>query len=237
KELARFVQFFLNGGKVDGQTVLDESLITSTVTPSVRNKQYGLGIETYPKKYIHLGHDGSGAGFESVMFWLPEYGIGYVLLVNSLSYKHWFIIASDLIDGNLVQKNESFEIPSVEYQAWQSPDPNTFTPFEPAWKKYIGTYKFFMSGSKPSILMRFALALGITTNYTHLKVFEKDGYLYVYTAGVHDNDSARLDEHLSGLFFTLTGECLDLRGPTFTWRNFRIKKVDNDPDRNFDMNF
>ena len=237
KEMARFVRFLLNGGKVGGQTVLDESLITSMVTPSVRNKQYGLGIETYPKKYIHLGHDGSGAGFESVMFWLPEYGIGYVLLVNSLSYKHWFIIASDLIDGNLVQKNESFEIPSVEYQAWQSPDPNTFTPFEPAWKKYIGTYKFFMSGSKPSILMRFALALGITTNYTHLKVFEKDGYLYVYTAGVHDNDSARLDEHLSGLFFTLTGECLDLRGPTFTWRNFRIKKVDNDPDRNFDMNF
>lgn len=82
-----------------------------------------------------------------------------------------------------------------------------------------------------------ALALGITTNYTHLKVFEKDGYLYVYTAGVHDNDGARLDEHLPGLFFTLTGECLNLRGPKLTWQNWRIKKVDNDNDGNFDINF
>ena len=85
--------------------------------------------------------------------------------------------------------------------------------------------------------MRTALGLGITTNYTHLKVFEKDGYLCVYTAGVDDNGGARLDEHISGLFFTSTGKCLDLRGPKLTWQNYRIKKIDNDPDRNFDINF
>jgi len=237
REMARLVQFFLNGGKVDGQTVLDESLVTSMVAPSVCNKQYGLGIETYPKEYIHLGHDGSGAGFESVMFWLPEYEIGYVLLVNSLNYKHWFIITSDLVGGNLVQKNEAFEIPSVEHHPWQPPDPDTFTPYKPVWRKYIGTYRFLMSGTKPGILMRTALGLGITTNYTHLKVFEKDGYLCVYTAGVDDNGGARLDEHISGLFFTSTGKCLDLRGPKLTWQNYRIKKIDNDPDRNFDINF
>jgi CubicO group peptidase (beta-lactamase class C family) len=236
KEMARFVQFFLNGGKVDGQTVLDRSLITSMVTPSVRCKEYGLGVETYPNKYVHFGHGGFGAGFMSTMFWLPEYGIGGVYLCNSENLSLSFSISDELINGNLVQKNESFEIPPVEHQAWQSPDPNTFTPFQPAWKKYIGTYKFFMSGWKPSILIRIAFGLGLTTNYTHLKVFEKDGYLYVDTAGIYDKDGSRLDEHLPGLFFTPTGECLDLRGPKLTWRNYRMKKVDNDPDRSFDIN-
>jgi len=238
KELARFVQFFLNGGKVDGQTVLNESLMTSMVTPSIQNKPYGLGVGIYPNnKYIHLGHGGSGVGFNSTMFWLPEYGIGGVYLYNSEYLNHSFSISNDLIDENLVQKNGSFEIPSAEYPAYQPLDPNTFTPFQPAWKKYIGTYKYVMSGWKPSILMRIALGLGLMTEYTHVKVFEKDGYLYVDSIVFHDDDGGRLDEHLRHLFFTPTGKCLDLRDRKLTWQNYRIKKVNNDNDRNFDINF
>jgi CubicO group peptidase (beta-lactamase class C family) len=237
KEMARFVQFFLNGGKVDGQTVLDERLMTSMVTPSIQNKPYGLGVEIYPNRYIHLGHGGGGLGFISGMFWLPEYGIGGVYLYNSEYLNHSFSISDELIDRNLVQKNESFEIPSAEHPAYKPLDPNTFTPFHPAWKKYIGTYKYIMSGWEPSISMRIALALGLTTKYTHVKVFEKDGYLYVDSIVFHDDDGGRLDEHLSGLFFTPTGKCLDLRGPKLTWQNWRIKKVDNDNDGKFDINF
>jgi CubicO group peptidase (beta-lactamase class C family) len=237
REMTRFVQLFLNGGKVDGQTVLDESLITSMVTPLIHNKPYGLGVGIYPNRYVHLGHGGSGVGFWSTMFWLPEYGIGGVYLYISEYHNHSFSISDALIDGNLVQKNKSFEIPSAEHQAYHPLDPNTFTPFQPAWKKYIGTYKYIMSGWKPGILMRIALALGLTTEYTHVKVFEKDGYLYVDSIVFHDDDGGRLDEHLPGLFFTPTGKCLDLRGPKLTWQNYRIKKVDNDNDGKFDINF
>ncbi|MGD8500881.1 MAG: serine hydrolase domain-containing protein, partial [Phycisphaerales bacterium] len=93
KEMARFVQLFLNGGKVDGQTILDESTITSMVTPSVRSKQYGMGVEIYPNRYVHLGHGGFGAGFESTMYWLPEYGIGAVYLYNSENLNDSFNIS------------------------------------------------------------------------------------------------------------------------------------------------
>jgi len=232
KEMARFAQFFLNEGKVAGQTVLDESLITSMLTPSVSNKQYGLGVQIYPNRYVHLGHGGFGVGFESTMYWLPEYGIGAVYLYNSENLNHTFSISDDLINGHLVQKNESFEIPSAEHQAWQPLDPNTFTPFQPAWKKYIGTYEYIKSAWKLSTPVRIVLALGITTSYTHLKVYEKDGYLYIK---VQDLNGHRLDEHLPGLFFTAAGSCVDLRGPKLTWRNYRIKKIDNDTDGNFDI--
>ena len=237
KGMAKFVQFFLNGGKVDGQTVLNESLVTSMVTPSIHYRQYGLGVEIPHHEYYALGHSGGGGGFASVMFWSPEYEFGVVGLVNSEGLKHSLnAIWTDLIDENLVQKNESFEIPSSEYQAYQPPDPNTFTPFKPEWKEYIGTYKYVMSGWKFDTSLRIALALGLTTKYTHAKVFEKDGYLYVDSHVSHEDDGGRLDEYLPGLFFTRSGKCLDLRGPKLTWQNWKIKKIDNDTDRNFDVN-
>jgi len=238
--LAKFVEFFLNGGKVDNQRVLDESLITSMCTPSIRNKDYGLGLDIYPNdEHFILGHGGGGVGFGSIMIWLAEYEIGGVFLFNFDQYG-WSSgcsdIFSDLIRENLIEKSESFEIPSVEYHPWQPPDPNTFTPFKPEWKKYIGTYKYIMSGWNFSTSVRLALALGLTHKNLHVKVFEKYGYLYVDSKVFHDNDGGRLDEHLPGLFFTPTGKCLDLRGPKLTWQNYRIKKIDNDTDGTFDIN-
>jgi len=239
--LATFVQFFLNGGKVGGQAILEKSLIKSMITPSKfstpSNYKYGLGVMVYDQKYYALGHRGGGGGFQSAMFWYPEYEFGILLMFNSEQFKHPVIVAIDLIEKNLVQKNESFKVPSVGYEAYRTLDPDTFTRFKPEWKKYIGTYKYVMSGWKFSIFARIALILGLTTKYTHVKVFERDGYLYVGSQVYHDDDGGRLDEYLPGLFFTPSGKCLDLRGPKLTWQNWRIKKVDNHNDRNFDINF
>ena len=240
KGMARFVQLFLNWGRVAGQAVLDESLIKSMYVPSIRSKQYGLGLDIYPNnEHFIFGHGGAGIGFGSIMIWYPEYGIGGIFLFNRDQYA-WGSgctdIFSDLMHEGLIQKNEFFEIPSGEYQAWQPPDPNTVTPFKPAWQKYVGTYKYLMSGWKFSASARLALALGLTTKSFHVKVYEKDGYLYVDSLVFHDDDGGRLDEYLPGLFFTPTGKCLDLRGPKLTWQNYRIKKVDNDSDGKFDLN-
>jgi CubicO group peptidase (beta-lactamase class C family) len=238
REMARFVQFHLNRGKVDGQTILDESRITTMVTPSIRDKHYALGTQIYRTggEYYILGHGGGGLGFSSEMMWFPQYEIGLVWLSNAerTDRQMFFKIFGDLIKENLIEKDESFECPSSEYLAPPPlPDPNTFTPFKPAWKKYISTYKYVMSGWKFSIPARVVLALGITTSYTHVKVYEKDGYLYVVD---HDDDGGRLDEHLPGLFFTPSGKCLDLRGPELRWGNYRIKKINNDNDGDFDIN-
>ena len=242
REMARFVQFFLNQGKVDGQTVLEKSLITTMVTPSIRQKYYGLGTQifrTVGDRYI-LGHGGEGLGFATGMMWFPEYEIGTVYLSNSERIDRRVLgkIVGDLINKNLIEKGKPVDRPSSEYLAPPPPpDPNTFTPFKPAWKKYIGTYKYVMSGWKFSIPARIVLGLGITTGYTHVKVYEKGGYLYVngYYRYLSD-DGGRLDEHLPGLFFTPSGICLDLRGPELRWNNYRIKKTNNDTDRNFDIN-
>lgn len=236
REFARFAQFFLNWGKVDGQTVLDENLVKAMVTPSIRNKEYGLGVWIFPNNHgiYKLGHNGGGLGFKSGLYWFPEYGFGGVILYNCDYNRGIDDIFSTLIHEKLVEKNESFEIPSGENissnsdepVAYQPLDQDTFTRFKPAWRKYIGTYKYIMSGYKLNGFVRIALALGVTHEYTHMKVYEKDGYLYVDNMIHHESDDGgRLDEYLPGLFFTPTGRCLDLRGPKLTVQNFQIKKI------------
>jgi CubicO group peptidase (beta-lactamase class C family) len=242
KGMAKFLQFFLNGGKVDGKPILDERLITDMFIPSIRSKDYGLGVHAlHIDGNYWLGHGGGGYGFITGMYWFPEYGFGSVLLVNSETLEHSFnSVITDLIDENLVQKSESFEIPAGEYQPLKPPDPNTFTPFKPAWKKYIGTYKYIMSDWKFDTIVNIGLALGLTARNLHVKVFEEDGYLYVdsFVLGndAGDFDGGRLDEYLPGLFFTPSGKCLDLRGPELRWNNYRIKKINNDNNRNFNIN-
>ena len=107
------------------------------------------------------------------------------------------------------------EVEPVEYQL---PDPANFTPYKPAWKKYVGTYRYFSNnGRKFCLYADIALALGYPNPDMYEKVYEKDGFLEI--------SGRRLDEHLPGLFFSSDGYRLDFRGPVPTWQNFRLKKI------------
>ena len=96
------------------------------------------------------------------------------------------------------------------------PDSNAFTPYQPAWKEHVGTYRYILSGWK---LHNYA-DIGLTLGYYHpdakVRVYEKGGFLEI--------DGKRLDEHLPGLFCTHDGECLDFRGSVPTWKNLRMKR-------------
>ena len=138
------------------------------VTPSIRAKDYALGVQPWRSEGDHyvLGHCGGGLGFKTEMMWFPEYEFGAVFLSNS-ERTDWMLgkIFFDLINENLIQKGETVDRPSSEYLASPPPpDPNTFTPFKPAWKKYIGTYKYVMSGWKFSIPARIGMATLVGRN-------------------------------------------------------------------------
>ena len=99
-------------------------------------------------------------------------------------------------------------------------DPNSFTPYQPAWKKYIGTYRIRWNGYKPYTYAKILLALLGYPEY-EAQVYEKDAYLEILYLGRH----VRLDEYQPVLFFTQHGECLDLRGEVPTWQIYRLKKI------------
>ncbi len=242
-ELAKFVQFHINNGRVDGLKVLEKNLLREMYTATSLNTGQAMGVgivvidekgtrnpspedKNIANKFYGLGHGGGGFGFGTAMGWYPEYGIGCLVLTNTANSDPWVFEANTLrklINEHFVEKHLSFDIPlckivnskNSESVVYQRPDSDSFTRYQPAWKKYIGTYRYMMSGWKFHTYARVALALG----YPELqaKVYEKNGYLEI--------DGERLDEHLPGLFFSDDGDCLDLRGAEPTWKNFRMKKI------------
>jgi CubicO group peptidase (beta-lactamase class C family) len=230
-DLARFIQFHLNQGKKNNQTVLEESLIKTMYTPLPVSKNYALGIVINNKDgHYRLEHSGGGYGFITTMRWFPEYGIGVLVLTNSVDHgnQQWKLAESvrdKLINGKIVEKRFSFDITPLkvvssensESTEYQRPNSDDFTPYQSAWRKYTGTYQYIWSGWKFHTYASIALALGYLPPEFQVKIYEKNGFLEI--------DGERLDEHLPGLFFTNEGECLDFRSPVPTWQNFRIKKT------------
>jgi len=228
-DLARFVQFHLNHGIVDGQTVLDPRLLDAMYTSSPVSKGYGLGIAVGTKHDTYfLNHNGGGFGFLTTMTWYPEYGIGCLALTNSTNHDDEHVkIANELLDElitrHIVAKDTSGRFPPADQLIGRdtklavlpAPAP-TPTPYKPEWKRYEGTYRFIARGNKPVFIAAVAMGLGYCPPSLKVKVAQKDGYLCI--------GDEKLEEYQPGLFFTASGEALDLRGPVQTWRNIRITK-------------
>lgn len=238
KELAKFIQFHLNWGKVNGRTILDKKLIENMSTSS---PGLCIGVNIYANGTLHnplsvdpnitngayvLSHSGGGFGFLTIMGWFPEYGMGLLVLTNSTNHDSQHVKLAARLADELISKQLFAKIDSSENPPWKSlltddnkrpeyqpPDSNTFTPYKPEWKKYKGTYKY-LTNYNLRTYARVALALG----YPELrkKVYEKNGFLEI--------DGERLDEYQPGIFFTVDGDCLDFSGPLPLWNGARIKK-------------
>ena len=91
-DMAKFMKFHLNLGRVDRRTIINEELVKQMQTiPFPLQDQisgYGQGLWV---RYYHLAgrearsveHGGGGFGFLSQMKWLPDLGYGVVVLTNS----------------------------------------------------------------------------------------------------------------------------------------------------------
>jgi CubicO group peptidase (beta-lactamase class C family) len=230
-ELARFVQFHLNRGVVDGRVVLGAARLDTMYTSSPVSREYGLGIGVGQKHDTYvLNHGGGGFGFLTIMMWYPEFGVGCLVLTNSTKHDDEHVkIAAELLDEliarRLVARDTSGRIPTAEQLVGKdlklSPLPgpvptHTPTPYKAEWKRYEGTYTVCLRGFKLDGLATVATGLGLVRTGTKVTVAQKDGYLCL--------DKDKLEEYEPGLFFTPSGEVLDLRGPAPTWRNMKMQK-------------
>jgi hypothetical protein len=230
-ELSYFVRFHLNRGTIDGWRLLDADLIDSMYKSSAVSPGYGLGIGIGTKHDTYcLNHNGGGFGFLTTMTWYPEYGIGCVVLTNSSSHDSQHVkISNELLDEliaeNVVARDVSGRIPpgdkligkdeKLPVLAGGGPV-HAPTPYKRQWGRYKGTYRVIARGYKLNALVRLVLALGYCDSGMKLVVVRKDDYLCI--------GDEKLQEYQPGLFFTPSGEALDLRGPVPTWRNIKMKK-------------
>jgi len=88
KDVRHYVQMELAKGKLPNGTryISEDALLTRRApqVPTGEDETYGMGLEVnteYGIAYVH--HGGSMIGYKSDLFWLPEQGIGGVILANA----------------------------------------------------------------------------------------------------------------------------------------------------------
>jgi CubicO group peptidase (beta-lactamase class C family) len=91
KDMAAYVQFYLNRGAVGGTQVMPAASIDRMETPTrtwqaQEGLKTGYGLSNYTSffdGFVYHGHDGGVNGGITEMAYLPEYGVGYFYSINA----------------------------------------------------------------------------------------------------------------------------------------------------------
>jgi CubicO group peptidase (beta-lactamase class C family) len=87
RDMAKFVSFHLAGGVAKGRRLIAADLLRTMYTPQFtlpgQKAGYGLGVTSRPYHGAKLVfHGGGGYGYATDQRWVPEYGVGVVVLSN-----------------------------------------------------------------------------------------------------------------------------------------------------------
>ena len=91
KDMAAYVQFYLNRGAAGGTEVLPAASIDRMETPTrtwqaQEGLKTGYGLSNYTSfndGFVYHGHDGGVDGGLTEMAYMPEYGVGYFYSINA----------------------------------------------------------------------------------------------------------------------------------------------------------
>jgi CubicO group peptidase (beta-lactamase class C family) len=242
KDLARFIQYFLNKRSPEEKRVLNESWLDVMQTPyagiaSEEEIYYGLGIGiNRVSGRTEMRHGGGGLGQTSWMYWCPKYGIGGLVLTNKLPFND----VRDLAIGQKLLRESQLQerYPEARFHCkqcvpeWTSWPGHAPSAYKPGWKQYCGTYRLRFSGFKLKWWAKLVLALDLDQYTPCIKVFRKDGslcltesrFVEVFSAVPDRHVDSRLMEVKPGVFYAASGDVLNFNGKDPTWRSYRFEK-------------
>ena len=91
KDMAAYVQFYLNRGAVDGKQIvpsadIDRMEVPESTWAAQQGLKAGYGLSNYwsiEDGFVYHGHNGGVNGGLTEMSYMPEYGVGYFYSINS----------------------------------------------------------------------------------------------------------------------------------------------------------
>ena len=240
-DLARFIEFALNDGTLDGQSVLSPELLEemTTVQFPVTGQRYGyaLGVARtgwYRGRNADLfSHGGAGFGFLSDLWWLPELKVGITILTNSADHSLQGRLALQILD-DLVHR------PGPYYERLTALHKGPVTEGDGRWRPPATLARDIVARALPPNPEESQRHVGdyLSINFVGInpaappsRVYEQDGALYLDWAepGESDGGQHRLYEVAPDLFFTEIGEVLDFGVAPPTYRNIELKRVGAGP--------
>jgi CubicO group peptidase (beta-lactamase class C family) len=245
-DMAKFIQFQLNQGSVDGKSVLSPALLDEQDTvpaPAQGSVEgYALGVARTEWNKNHramlFSHGGGGFGFITDLWWLPELKIGITVLTNSVEHHLQGDLALQVLDdfvqdprrpyyGRMLalpdrpfvsEGDGHYRPPAGMLQLVEAHEMPVSEADRLRWKGYEGLYGVRYWGALyPSLLSA--------------QVYRQGDHLYLETTGVAGDGPTpkMLFEVSPGLFFATNGEALDFRGPIPTWRNIKLERTGTGP--------
>ena len=137
KDMAAYVQFYLNRGSVNGTPVMPVASIERMEIPtSTWEAQQGLkngyGLSDYVTVYdgfVYHGHNGGVPGDLTEMAYMPEYGVGYFYSINSGNNDAYGKIGAAIrayitrdLTRPVVPPDGTLPANAAEYAGWYEPD-------------------------------------------------------------------------------------------------------------------
>ncbi len=103
REMAKFISFQLSGGVIQGRQLIPADLVRALYAPQFtlpgQTAGYAFGVNSRPFHGATLVfHGGGGYGYSTDQRWVPEYGVGVVVLTNGAEGDNF---VSDLADRTL----------------------------------------------------------------------------------------------------------------------------------------
>ena len=137
KDMAAYVQFYLNRGAVNGAPVMPEPSIERMEIPTStwaaqQGLKAGYGLSNYVTVhdgFVYHGHNGGVSGGLTEMAYMPEYGVGYFYSINS-GNEDAFGKIGDAIRAYITRDLTRPVVPpagplpgnAAEYAGWYEPD-------------------------------------------------------------------------------------------------------------------
>jgi CubicO group peptidase (beta-lactamase class C family) len=227
EDMARYLQFHINKGALDGTRLLGQDLAETMYTPPNIPAHYSAqGIIVTPEHGTRrFEHGGGGWGFNSDMIWYPELKLGAVVLCNAdLSSDMVYRLNTEILDSIILSAPEVYAeraSSAVLVEPAYPPDKEARPLSDSALQNLIESKALptdAAAGHQSSAIVGKYILAG--SNET-LEVSDLDGEL-VYT---YFGDTTRLTQVEPGLYFSSYGDVLDFRGPTPRYANIRLVKV------------
>jgi len=160
KDMAAYVQFYLNRGSVGGMQVMPAASIDRMETPTrtweaQQGLKAGYGLSNYPSfhdGFEYHGHSGGVDGGLTEMAYMPEYGVGYFYSVNSGNGEAFGKIG-DAIRAYVTRSLQRPPVPAAaplpadaaDYAGWYEPASPRFELFQ-FLGRLIGLYRVRFAG-------------------------------------------------------------------------------------------
>ncbi len=203
RDLAKFVRFHLNQGRVDGTPLIDGALLASMYEVAgagpCHSDGYGLGIDRASRHGTYrLSHGGAGFGFMTYMAWYPELGLGIVALTNLGDHSQQAALPGRILD-RAIEKRFGTERCALG-EGCRKPLSD--------WGRYVGTYRVKYLGFYGPTL--FVSSGGACLNVKMLPPGRVEC----------------VEEYQPGVFSSAGGDVLSFEGGRASWQNMAIEKFD-----------